>query len=46
MRPFGFALAKSALGGGAATELWETARHAAEPVILDYDAKTKRKPGQ
>lgn len=45
MRPFGFALAKYALGGGVVTELWETARHATEPVVLDYDAKTKRKAG-
>jgi len=46
MRPFGFALAKCVLGGGAVTELWETSRHATEPVILDYDAKPKRKTGQ
>ena len=45
LRPFGFALAKCALGGSAATELWETARHATEPVILEYEAKTTRKAG-
>ncbi|MBP7745083.1 MAG: histidine phosphatase family protein [Phycisphaerae bacterium] len=37
MRPFSFALAKFALGGGTATELCEAARSATEPVVIEYE---------
>ncbi len=35
MRPFSFAMTSCALGASNVSQLWETARHADEPLVLD-----------
>lgn len=43
VRPFGFAMVKCALEGGEFSEVWETAQHADEPVIIQCRATGGRK---
>lgn len=43
VRPFGFAMAKCALEGGEFSEVWETAQHADEPVIIECKVTGGRK---
>jgi broad specificity phosphatase PhoE len=39
LRPFSFALAKAVLEGSEPTDLWEAARSATEPVVIDCSVK-------